>query len=88
MLVFRGRSQFRDMECIAYLYGLPIDNVKSHTNPGHIISSMLSDDEDVLHKRDCLIRHTNILLYVFSPYKLYLSYTADRLKKLHSAAAG
>jgi Reverse transcriptase (RNA-dependent DNA polymerase) len=61
----RGRSLFRDKECTFCLYGLPLDNAKSYIHLEHIISSTLSDDDDILYKRNCLIGQINSALCFF-----------------------
>ena len=65
LLTVCGRSLFCDMECTVCFYGLPLDNVKSYTHLGHIISSTLSDDDDILYKRMCLIGQISSVLCFF-----------------------
>jgi hypothetical protein len=61
----RSFTTFHDKECTFCLYGLPLKNDKSYTNLGHIISSTLSDKENILYKPICSICHINSVLFFF-----------------------
>jgi hypothetical protein len=46
-------------DCLFYIGGNLIGYVDSHPHLGHLISSKLVDDEDVLHKRNSFVGQVN-----------------------------
>jgi len=49
-----------------YIGGNPIERVESFSHLGHIITSSLSDKEDVRFRRNCFIGQVNNMICFFS----------------------
>jgi hypothetical protein len=66
--------------CIFYVGGKPIEYVDSFAHLGHVITSQLTDNADIINRRSNFVGQVNSVLCFFSKlnssvkYKLFQSY--------------
>jgi hypothetical protein len=75
------RAIFEDINhCVFYIDGKPIEFVRSFSHLGHMISSELNDDEDIINRKTAFIGQVNNTLCYFDKltslvkFKLFQSY--------------
>lgn len=80
----KRRRYYKDMcGCHFYIGGNIIENVNQYTHLGHIVTSTLSDIDDITHRRNCFVGQTNNVLCFFNKLdmivklKLFKSYCSS-----------
>ena len=62
----RRQANSQTTHCSFSIGGNPIERVESCSHLGHIITSSLSDKEDVRFRSNCFIGQVNNMIYFFS----------------------
>ena len=69
----------RHLHCSFSIGGNPIERVESFSHLGHIITSSLSDKEDVRFRRNCFIGQVNNMICFFSKLSCSIELSYFRL---------